>query len=68
MPGTIGRFQVLRTLGSGASCKVKLGIDSESGRKVAIKVMHQNMSEQDKKLVMTEVQALQGLIHENIIR
>ena len=59
---------MLRTLGSGASCKVKLGIDSESGRKVAIKVMHQNMSEQDKKLVMTEVEALQGLKQENIIQ
>jgi serine/threonine protein kinase len=58
---------VLRTLGSGASCKVKLGVDTESGRKVAIKVMNQNMSEQDKKLVMTEVEALQGLLHENII-
>jgi BR serine/threonine kinase len=67
MPGNIGKFQVLRTLGSGASCKVKLGIDTESGRKVAIKIMHQNMSEQDKKLVMTEVQALQGLKHDNII-
>ena len=59
---------MLRTLGSGASCKVKLGVDTESGRKVAIKVMHQNMSEQDKKLVMTEVEALQGLKHQNIIQ
>jgi serine/threonine protein kinase len=67
MPGTIGKYQVLRTLGSGASCKVKLGVDSESGRKVAIKIMHSNMSEHDKKLVMTEVQALQGLKNENII-
>ena len=30
--------------------------------------MHKNMSEQDKKLVMTEVQALQGLKHENVIQ
>ena len=29
--------------------------------------MHQNMSEQDRKLVMTEVQAIQDLKHENII-
>lgn len=46
---------------------MKLGVDTESGRKVAIKIMNQNMSEQDKKLVMTEVEALQGLLHENII-
>lgn len=67
MPGTIGKFQVLRTLGSGASCKVKLGIDTSTGRKVAIKIMNGDMDETEKKLILTEVGALQGLQHVNII-
>ena len=45
MPGKIGRFEVIRTLGSGASCKVKLGLNTETGRKVAIKIMNDNMDE-----------------------
>eukprot|EP00356_Strombidium_inclinatum_P007966 CAMPEP_0170481584 /NCGR_PEP_ID=MMETSP0208-20121228/1965_1 /TAXON_ID=197538 /ORGANISM="Strombidium inclinatum, Strain S3" /LENGTH=472 /DNA_ID=CAMNT_0010754319 /DNA_START=29 /DNA_END=1447 /DNA_ORIENTATION=- len=67
MPGKIGRFEVLRTLGSGASCKVKLGLDTESGRKVAIKVMNDNMDAKMKELVMNEVQAMQSLKHDNVI-
>ena len=56
-----------RTLGSGASCKVKLGLDTSTNRSVAIKVMNGDMDEGEKKLIMTEVEALQGLKHANII-
>ena len=57
----------MRTLGSGASCKVKLGLDTETGRKVAIKVMSDNMDAKIKELVMNEVQAMQNLQHTNVI-
>jgi len=44
MPGTIDdKYQLIRTLGHGASCKAKLGLDTETGQKVAIKVMKDNM-------------------------
>ena len=39
MPGMIGKYEISRTLGSGASCKVKLGRDSETGDRVAVKIM-----------------------------
>jgi serine/threonine protein kinase len=41
MPGTVGIYDVSRTLGTGASCKVKLGRNSQTGEKVAIKFMNQ---------------------------
>ena len=43
MTGTLGKYTLLRTLGKGASCKVKLAHDPETGRKVAIKIMNDNM-------------------------
>jgi serine/threonine protein kinase len=46
MPGKIGQYQILRTLGRGASCKVKLALDTESGRKVAVKIINDNMDAQ----------------------
>lgn len=67
MPGKIGRFEVKRTLGSGASCKVKLGVDTETGRQVAIKIMNQDMDAKMKELLMTEVKAMAELKHTNVI-
>ena len=58
MPGKIGKYSVGRTLGQGASCKVKLGLDNETGKKVAIKIMNKNLDPETEKLVMTEVEAL----------
>lgn len=55
MPGHIGKYEVGRTLGSGASCKVKLGRDPESGRKVAIKILNENLGEEEIGLVQTEI-------------
>jgi serine/threonine protein kinase len=67
MPGKIGKYEIVRTLGTGASCKVKLAIDSESGRKVAIKVINDNMDQALKQLVMAEVKAMENLKHDNVI-
>ena len=45
MPGILGRFQILKTLGQGASCKVKLGRDVQTRQTVAVKIIKDNMDE-----------------------
>jgi len=67
MPGYIGNYQIGRTLGSGASCKVKLGVDLTTGKKVAVKIMKEDMDQADLAMIKTEVEALQGLKHINIV-
>lgn len=64
----IGQYEISRTLGSGASCKVKLATDTNNGRKVAIKIMSKDLDKDVLKLVMTEVEALKGIdYHPNVI-
>jgi len=69
MPGQIGKYRILRTLGSGASCKVKLGLDQESGAKVAVKILNDSISEDPKmkELLMAEVKAMSALKHGHIV-
>jgi serine/threonine protein kinase len=67
MTGTIGKYNIIRTLGKGASCKVKLALDTESGRKVAVKIINDNMDANLKKLVMTEVEAMAKLTNLHVI-
>ena len=55
MQGKIGDFDIIKTIGTGASCKVKLGIDTKTGRKVAIKIMNPDLAEKDKNLLKTEL-------------
>ena len=63
----IGKYNILKTLGSGASCKVKLAVDTETDREVAIKIINNNMDEQLKKLVLTEVNAMSKFKHPNVL-
>lgn len=63
-----GKYQIIRTIGRGASCKVKLGNDLESGRPVAIKIMKSCLDEKLKALIMNEVSAMDVLSHENIVK
>lgn len=64
----IGQYEIGRTLGSGASCKVKLALDTVSGRKVAVKIMSKDLDKDVLKLVMTEVEALKNIAaHPNVI-
>lgn len=58
MPGTIKNYEVLHTMGYGGSCKVKLGLDKISGRKVAIKMMNPSINEAFQQLMSTEIQAM----------
>jgi serine/threonine protein kinase len=45
MPGTIGKWTIKRTLGTGASCKVKLAVDPDTNRQVAVKIMNDDMGD-----------------------
>jgi serine/threonine protein kinase len=63
----LDNYNILRTLGVGASCKVKLGEHQETGQKVAIKIMSTEVDEKTMELVLAEVEALQKLSHENIL-
>ena len=67
MPGHILNYTILRTLGSGVSCKVKLGFDTQTGKKVAVKIMNDKIDLKTQELVLTEVKAMSKLKHENIV-
>ena len=67
MVGTLGDYTIERTLGKGASCKVKLARHSKTGQRVAIKIMDPSLEQTMVKLVMTEIKAMSGLKHVNVI-
>jgi serine/threonine protein kinase len=62
-----GKYELIRTIGSGASCKVKLAKEIESGRNVAIKIIKDSLDENLRSLLMNEVVAMNNLEHENVI-
>lgn len=55
MPGYIENIRILKTLGKGASCKVKLGFNNETNTKVAVKILSNNIDKNTYNLVMSEV-------------
>lgn len=70
MPTTLGKYQLLRTLGTGANSKVKLAVEPSTKKYVAIKILKKGNPKLDEKfleLVMTEVQTMEGLSHPNIL-
>jgi serine/threonine protein kinase len=70
MPSQLGKYTLLRTLGSGANSKVKLGVDKTNNRYFAIKILKKGNPNLDAKfleLVMTEVHTMSQLSHPNIV-
>jgi len=70
MPSQLGKFTLLKTLGTGANSKVKLAVDKESGNQVAVKILKKGNPNLDHKfveLLMTEVQVMAQLSHLNIV-
>ena len=59
----IGKYVIMRTLGSGGSCKVKLGLDTTTGKKVAVKIMNDDLDEKSQELILAEVQNMSKLQH-----
>eukprot|EP01061_Rhynchopus_euleeides_P011322 TRINITY_DN20895_c0_g3_i3.p1 TRINITY_DN20895_c0_g3~~TRINITY_DN20895_c0_g3_i3.p1 ORF type:complete len:236 (+),score=86.05 TRINITY_DN20895_c0_g3_i3:281-988(+) len=70
MPKRIGKYQLDKTLGSGAFSKVKLGIDTETAKNYAIKIIdkeqlqREHMEEQLKR----EIAVMKLLDHENVVK
>ena len=70
MPSQLGNYKLLRTLGSGANSKVKLGVHKDTGNEFAIKILKKGNPNMDSKfleLVMTEVETMSKLSHPNIV-
>lgn len=64
----IGKYNIYRTLGRGGTCKVKLGREQGTGEPVAVKIMNDDLDEEDLELVMNEVEAIQSIDHPNVIK
>lgn len=70
MPSQLGNFKLLRTLGTGANSKVKLGQHKDTGALYAVKILKKGNPNLDSKfleLVMTEVETMSKLSHPNIV-
>ena len=64
MPSTLGKYILGKTLGSGASCKVKIGKSSD-GKFYAVKIIKKD--DELKEFIDAEVSTLRKLHHENIV-
>ncbi|GMH64304.1 hypothetical protein TL16_g03931 [Triparma laevis f. inornata] len=63
-----GRFIVLETLGSGATGKVKLGIDTTTGERVALKIMGKRAtSKRQADQNRREIEAMTTIHHPNVL-
>jgi serine/threonine protein kinase len=70
MPSELGAYTLLRTLGSGANSKVKLGLNKSNGKYYAVKILEKgnpNLDDKFLELVMTEVETMSTLNHPNIV-
>ena len=63
MPGRLGKYEIIKTLGHGGSCKVKLAYDTETGEKVAVKMLKKDIDQKTHSLTINEVQAMTDLRH-----
>lgn len=61
-------YNIIKPLGEGASCKVKLACDTRNGTKVALKLMNDIKDPEIHNLMKTEIQIMEGLNHPNVIR
>lgn len=67
----LGSYYIHQTIGHGAFSKVKLGVNSETGEKVALKMIHIHSlleSEVLRKSVFLEIMILKDLNHDLIVR
>ena len=55
MPKSIGCYNIIKPLGEGASCKVKLAVDTRNGTKVALKLMNDIKDPDIHALLLTEI-------------
>jgi len=66
----IGHYAMLETLGAGGFSKVKLGIDDQTGERVALKILKKDKLSSNStilKQVQRELAAMSKIKHENVI-
>lgn len=68
MTGQIGKYVLIKTLGEGATCKVKLAQNQETGEKVALKIIKKNIDKSYSEYLITEIQAMSVLDNQNVIK
>ncbi len=70
MPRRIGRFAILRRLGSGGMGTVYAAFDEELARRVAIKLLHRRgeFTGADRSMLISEAQAMARLSHTNVVQ
>jgi len=63
-----GRFIVLDTLGKGATAKVKLGVDTHSGERVALKIIEKRLrSKKQAAQIQREIRSMLSIRHPNVL-
>lgn len=68
MPKQIGDYSIIKALGEGSSCKVKLAVNTKTNTKVALKLMNDINDQQIRELLLTEIEVCAKLNHPNIIK
>ncbi|HGG57863.1 MAG TPA: serine/threonine protein kinase, partial [Nannocystis exedens] len=70
IPRRIGRFAILRRLGSGGMGTVYAAFDEELARRVAIKLLHRRgeFTGADRSMLISEAQAMARLSHTNVVQ
>ena len=68
MPGHIGRFKILKTIGRGGTASTKLAIDTETDKRVAIKVYRENLDDHAEDLIEREIEISSQFDHPNLVR
>ena len=62
----MGDYGIVKTIGSGASCKVKLAFDKNLDQPIALKIMNQE-DENIMELMKQELDIMSKLNHENVV-
>ena len=66
MPSRIAQFECIRTLGDGATAKVKLAVGPD-GKNVAIKIFNTGLSPKMQQALYAEIETMEKLKHPNIV-
>lgn len=70
LPTQIGHYEIKETIGKGSFGKVKVGIHTPTGEKVAIKVLNKSQIrlKEDLTRVQREMKILKKLRHPNVLQ
>ena len=69
--GSIGKYKILKNLGEGTQGKVKLCLDTETGKKVAIKIIKKSLFDTKtdfKRKILREIALMRFLDHPHLIK